>query len=68
MNGKELIEQGLRLGIPLWRIEEELDWRENQGPCCAEHDVGTQRKPVVRNSARDAARVRQSAGVHVASR
>ena len=29
MDGKELLEQGLRRGIPLWRIEEELDWQEN---------------------------------------
>ncbi len=38
MNGKELLNRGLRLGIPLWRIEDELDWRENQGPCGAEDD------------------------------
>jgi hypothetical protein len=31
MNGRELLERGLKLGIPLRRIEEELDWQENQG-------------------------------------
>ena len=30
MNEKELLKQGIRRGIPLWRIEEELDWREDQ--------------------------------------
>ncbi len=29
MNGKDLTERGLCQGIPLWRIEDELDWREN---------------------------------------
>ena len=29
MNGKELLERGLQSGVPLWRIEDELDWQEN---------------------------------------
>ena len=29
MDGKERLEQGLRQGIPLWRIEDEMDWEEN---------------------------------------
>jgi len=37
MNGKKLLERGLRLGIPLWRIENELDWQENQGRRWAEN-------------------------------
>jgi hypothetical protein len=32
LNGKELLERGLRRGIPLWQIEVELDWQENQAP------------------------------------
>jgi DNA polymerase III psi subunit len=32
MDGKELVERGLRNGIPLWRIEGELDWQENADP------------------------------------
>ena len=39
MNGKELLEQGLRHGVALWRLEEELDWQENQGPRRAEHNA-----------------------------
>ncbi len=39
MNGKELLERGLRLGIPLWRIEDEFDWQENQGRRCTENSV-----------------------------
>jgi hypothetical protein len=31
MDGKELLIQGLRRGIALWQIEDELDWQENQG-------------------------------------
>ncbi len=31
MNGKELLERGIRRGIPLWRIEEELDWQDVPG-------------------------------------
>ncbi len=54
MNGKELLNRGLRLGIPLWRIEDELDWRENQGPCGAEDDGRKQRGPVVHRSAQSA--------------
>ena len=48
MNGKELLERGLRRGIPLGRIEDELDWRENQGPRWAQEDVRKQREPVAR--------------------
>ena len=33
------------------RIEDELDWRENQGPCGAEDDGRKQRGPVVHRSA-----------------
>lgn len=29
MNGKELLERGLRRGIPLWQMEDELDWQES---------------------------------------
>ena len=54
MNGKELVEQGLRRGIALWRIEDELDWQENQDSQWAEGDVCKQREPVVRRSAHDA--------------
>jgi hypothetical protein len=63
MNGKELLEQGLRRGIALWRIEEELDYQDNQGPrsADAECDVSKQRTPVVRGWAHDAAPARQSA-------
>jgi hypothetical protein len=39
MNGKELLERGLRRGVALWRLEEELDWRENQAPRRAEHNA-----------------------------
>jgi hypothetical protein len=39
MNGRELLERGLRRGVALWRLEEELDWRENQGSRRAEHDA-----------------------------
>jgi hypothetical protein len=31
----------------LWRIENELDWRENHGPRWTENDVRKQREPVV---------------------
>ena len=51
MNGEELFQQALRRGIPLWRIEDELDWRENQGPRWAEGDVRKQREPFVRRLA-----------------
>ena len=61
MDGKELVERGLRNGIPLWRIEGELDWQEQQGPRWAEYGVRKQREPVVRRSAHDAASARQSA-------
>ena len=37
MDGQELLERGLRLGIPLWLIENELDWQENQGRRWAEN-------------------------------
>ena len=50
MNGKELLERGLRRGFPLWQIEDELDWRENQGPRWAEYDVRQPHEPVVRRS------------------
>ena len=63
MNGKELVEQGLRLGIDLWRIEDELDWQENQGPGWAGYDVRKRRKPVVRRSTRNVAPTRQSAAI-----
>ena len=29
MNAKQSVERGLRNGIPLWRIQEQLDWQEN---------------------------------------
>jgi len=45
MNGEELLEQGLRRGIALWRIEDELDWQENQGPRRAAYDVRKERGP-----------------------
>jgi hypothetical protein len=48
MNARELLERGLRRGIALWRIEEELDWRENQGSRWAKDGVRKQRKPVKR--------------------
>ena len=38
MNGKELLEQGLRRGVALWRLEEELDWQQNQELRRAEHN------------------------------
>jgi hypothetical protein len=47
MNGKELLERGIRRGIPLWRIEAELDWRENQGPRWVKDDVPKRRGPGV---------------------
>ena len=37
MNGKEAIERALRLGIPLWRIEEELDWQDQQSAHSQNH-------------------------------
>ena len=49
MNGKEMLERGLRLGIALWRIEVELDWRENQGLHWAEYDALRQREPFAKN-------------------
>jgi hypothetical protein len=61
LNGKELLERGLRRGIALWRIEDESDWQEQQGPRWAEYGVRKQREPVVRRSAHDAASARQSA-------
>jgi hypothetical protein len=45
MNGTELLERGLRRGIALWRIEDELDWQENHGPRWAKYEVRKQRKP-----------------------
>ena len=45
MNGEESLERGLRRGVALWRIEDELDWQENQGPRWAEYGVRTQRGP-----------------------
>jgi hypothetical protein len=54
MDGNELLERGLRCGIALWRIEDELDWQENQGRRSAEYDAGKQREPVVCRSAHDA--------------
>jgi len=59
MNGKELLEQGLRSGIPLWRIEDELDWRENQGPRWSEDGVRKQHDPVCR-SVHDVSSLRQT--------
>jgi hypothetical protein len=47
MNGKELLERGLRLGIPLWRIEEELDWQENQASLGGECAVCSKRSEAV---------------------
>ena len=38
MNAKQLLERGLRRGVPLWRIEDKLDWQENQGPRWTEDD------------------------------
>lgn len=29
MSGKDLVERELHRGIPLWRIEDEMDWQEN---------------------------------------
>jgi hypothetical protein len=49
MNGRELLERGLRLGVPLWRIEAELDWQENQGPHWSEFTVCKQSEPVTKN-------------------
>ena len=49
MNGEELTKRGLRLGVPMWRIEEDLDWRENQDPRWAKHDVRKQREHVTEN-------------------
>ena len=61
MDGKELLEQALRRGIPLRRIEDELDRQENQGVCCAA-DVGCgQREPIVCCPAQDAVLAQQSA-------
>jgi hypothetical protein len=61
MNGKEMLERGLRRGIALRRIEGELDWQEQQGPGRAEYAVRKQREPIVRRSAHDAASARQPA-------
>ncbi len=60
MNGKEVLERGLRHGIPLWRIEDELDWRENQSRW-TEDDAREQRAPVVRRAPHDMASTWQSA-------
>jgi hypothetical protein len=55
MNGIELVQQALRRGMALRRIEDELDWQENQGSRSAEYDVSQQREPVARRSVHDAA-------------
>ena len=52
MTGVELLERALRRSIPLWRIEDELDWQENQGPRRPEDDVRKQRARVVGRLAR----------------
>ena len=39
MNGTERLKQGLRHGVALWRLEEELDWQENRGPGWAGHNA-----------------------------
>jgi hypothetical protein len=49
MNGKEMLERGLRRGMALWRIEDELDWQENQSRCRAVHDARRRREPVAKN-------------------
>jgi hypothetical protein len=54
MNGKELLERGIRSGIALWRIEDELDWQENQGRRWGEDDVRKEREPADCRWARDA--------------
>jgi len=41
---------GLRRGIPLWLIEDQLDWQENQDPRRAEDNLREQREPVVQHS------------------
>ena len=59
MNGKVLLERGLERGIPLWRFEEELDWRENQGPCRAEDNARKQHDPFVCRALHDVSSGRQ---------
>ena len=54
MTGKELLERGIRRGIQLWRIEDQLDWQENQGPRWAEDDMRKQCEPTFRRWAHDA--------------
>ena len=61
MNGRKLVEKGLRRGIPLWQIEERLDWQENQGPHWAKDDVRKQHGPVAHRSTHDTASASKSA-------
>jgi hypothetical protein len=49
MNGRKLLERGLRLGVALWRIEEELDWHDNQRPRKAARAVRKPSEPVTEN-------------------
>ena len=54
MNGLELLEQRLRQGVAVWRIEEELDWQENQAARCDDCDRQARHVPVdtrIRNRA-----------------
>ena len=60
MDGKELLERGIRRNIPLWRIENELDWRENQGRRQIEDDLRKQCMAGFRGWNHDAASSRQS--------
>ncbi len=59
MNGRKLLERGLQLGIPLWKIEKELDWQENQAsrggdraPCKPNGTVTENKKTVSRSHSR----------------
>ena len=47
INGKELLERGIRRGIVLWRIEDKLDWQENHRSRWAEYDIRKRRAPVI---------------------
>ena len=46
MNGRELVERGLRRHIPLWRIENEFGLAREPSPPLGEDDVCQQRGPV----------------------
>ncbi len=51
MNRKELLEQGLRQGIPLWRIEDALDWQENTVSARQSALLPKARRPTARSRA-----------------